>query len=97
MITTLYSAVIDASVWAKKERGGEVKLNVSLKRRIKQFFCKHDRGVGLGCASKGINAMDGHWFVNYRCGRCGFAYGEWIKADKDTVEKLFEKETHKIK
>lgn len=67
-----------------------MKLNVSRSRRIKQLLCKHDRGVAISCATQGINRMEGHWHVNYTCGKCGFSHGEWIKADKETVKKLFD-------
>src|SRR5690554_540099 len=87
----------DYSYRTKLLRSEEVKLNVSLKIRIKQLFCKHDTGVGLSCATKGINSKEGYWYLNYRCGRCGFSYGEWIEADKEKVEKLFEKEVYEIK
>ncbi|WP_017797591.1 hypothetical protein [Oceanobacillus kimchii] len=74
-----------------------MKLNVSFKNRIKQLFCKHDRAVGISCCSQGINSKEGYWHVEYHCGYCGFAYGEWIKADRDEMEKLFGKETYEIK
>ena len=80
----------------KKVGGLMSKLNVSLKARIKQLFCRHDRLVELSCATKGINSKEGYWYLKYRCGLCGFSYGEWIKADKEEVERIFEMKVHKI-
>jgi len=74
-----------------------MKLNVSLANRLRQLFCKHDRYVGWSCCSEGINSKEGCWHVTYRCNRCGFAYGKWIKADRDEVKKLFGREVHEIK
>lgn len=70
---------------------GSMKLNVSFLKRIEQLFCKHNRGVGISCATQGINSKEGHYHVEYTCGNCGFSYGEWIKADEKEVEKLFDK------
>jgi RNase P subunit RPR2 len=74
-----------------------VKLNVSISRRIKQLFCKHDGNVGWSCCSEGINRKDGYWYLTYECIDCGFTYGKWLKADSEEVNKLFDKEIYKIK
>jgi hypothetical protein len=51
----------------------------------------------MSCCSEGINSKKGYWYVDYHCGDCGFSYGEWIKADRNEMEKLFAKEIHSIK
>jgi RNase P subunit RPR2 len=74
-----------------------LQIKVSLKKRLKQVFCKHDRGVSLSCCTKGINSKQGFWYVTHECYVCGFAYGEWIEADKKAMEEMFEKEVQRIK
>ncbi|MFJ8528508.1 hypothetical protein [Bacillus sp. NPDC094106] len=55
-----------------------MKLNIPLKRRIHQFFCKH-KYVGWSSCSKGINNKEGYEYVNYECRNCGLSIGEWFK------------------
>jgi len=74
-----------------------LKIKVSLATRLKQFFCSHKRDVSWSCCSKGINSRKGYWYVDYQCRDCGFSYGEWIKANKNELEKLISKEIHHIK
>jgi RNase P subunit RPR2 len=74
-----------------------LKINVSFSKRLKQLFCKHDRVVGMSCCSEGINSKKGFWYLEHYCGDCGFSYGEWIKADRNEMEQLFEKEIREIK
>ena len=70
-----------------------MRIHVSLKKRLEQLFCKHDKNVGWSCYSKGLNKKEGYWLVSYRC-QCGFSSSEWIKADEKLVEELFDKEKH---
>jgi RNase P subunit RPR2 len=74
-----------------------LKIKVSFSKRLKQFLCKHKRPVNISCCSEGINSKKGYWYVDYHCMDCGFSYGEWIKADRNEMEKLFAKEIHNIK
>lgn len=71
-------------------------LKLSLKARLKQFFCNHKDVVGFTCCSKGINSKAGHWHVTYECDKCKMTYGKWIKATDEEVDKLFENEIHKL-
>lgn len=74
-----------------------MKIKISFLKRLKQLFCKHSRAVSKSCCSEGINSKKGYWYVNYHCGHCGLSYGEWIKADRNEMEKLFAKEINEIK
>jgi RNase P subunit RPR2 len=74
-----------------------MKLNVSLMVRLRQLFCKHDRGVGWGCCSEGINRKKGYWHVTYECGHCGFTKGEWIEGDRNKLEEMFEQEIFEVR
>lgn len=69
---------------------------MSLKVRLKQFFCKHKGNIGWSCYSKGVNKKEGHWNVTYSCRNCGMSYSKWIKADEKEVEELFDKEIHRL-
>lgn len=51
----------------------------------------------MSCGSEGINSKNGYWYVDYHCRNCGFSYGEWIEADRNKMEKLFDEEIHIIK
>lgn len=73
-----------------------MELKLSLKVRLKQFFCQHKDGVSWSCCTKGINNKEGYWHVTYDCYRCNMSYGEWIKASDDEVEKLYGKEKYKL-
>ena len=73
-----------------------MRIHVSFKKRLEQFFCKHDKNVGWSCCSKGVNRREGFWLVKYRC-QCGFTYSKWINACDDILEDLFDKENHYIK
>ncbi|MGN4127645.1 hypothetical protein ACMGD3_21945 [Lysinibacillus sphaericus] len=73
-----------------------MKIKISFSKRLKQFLCKHKRDVNISCCSEGINSKKGYWYADYHCRDCGFSYGEWIKADKEEMKKLFNKEIHEI-
>lgn len=73
-----------------------MRLKISLKARLKQLFCKHDRSVGWSCVSKGINRKEGHWYVTYACHDCGMAFGEWVKESDEAIEKMFGRKVHEI-
>lgn len=73
-----------------------LELHLSLKARLKQFFCQHKNGVGWSCCTKGINRKDGYWHVTYECHSCKMTYGKWIKASKKEVDQMFSKQKHNL-
>jgi predicted RNA-binding Zn-ribbon protein involved in translation (DUF1610 family) len=54
-----------------------MKLNIPLRKRLRQFFCKHET-VGWTCITKGINSATGLELVNFQCTNCGLSINEWF-------------------
>jgi hypothetical protein len=73
-----------------------MEFKLSLKARLKQFFCQHKNGAGWSCCTKGINSKEGYWHITYDCHSCRMSFGDWIKATDEEVEKLFGKDKHKL-
>ncbi|MGD6876817.1 hypothetical protein [Bacillus infantis] len=63
-------------------------LDVSLSKRIKQLFCKHDNN-SWACYSEGVSKYEGFWYIIFECRDCDYASGRWIEADKEAVEYEF--------